>query len=124
MVLDGPVLMTVLYGLVLNEALTRRKGKTMTTAVCDPTKNVTRSLLGYGVLAGPFYVVVSLIQAFTRAGFDLTRHAWSLLANGGPGWIHTVNLLLSGLMVIAGAAGMRRMGLKWGPLLLAGYGVG
>lgn len=46
---------------------------------------VTRSLLGYGMLAGPFYVAVSLAQALSRDGFDLTRHAWSLLANGEHG---------------------------------------
>jgi hypothetical protein len=88
---------------------------TIEAPVCDPTKNVTRSLLGYGV---------SLIQALTRDGFDLTRHEWSLLATGPTGWIQMANLVLSGLMVLAAAAGMRRMGMKWGPLLLAGYGIG
>jgi uncharacterized protein DUF998 len=97
---------------------------TVETPVCDPATRVTKSLLGYGVLAGPFYVVVSLAQAFTRDGFDLTRHPWSLLTNGPGGWIQIANLVLSGLMVIAAAAGMRRMGMKWGPLLLAGYGIG
>jgi len=43
---------------------------------------VTRSLLGYGILAGPLYIVVALAQALTRDGFDLSRHPWSLLANG------------------------------------------
>lgn len=97
--------------------------------VCTPASNVTRSLLGYGVLAGPLYVVVSLIQGFTREGFDLTRHAWSLLANGPLGWIHVVNLVLTGLMVVAAAVGARRAlgdrrGRKWGPVLLGGYGLG
>jgi hypothetical protein len=35
---------------------------------CDPRTRVTRSLLGYGVLAGPVYVTVSLTQAITRPG--------------------------------------------------------
>ena len=52
-------------------------------ATCTPAQRVTRSLLGYGVIAGPFYVVVTLIQAAVRDGFDLRRHEWSLLANGG-----------------------------------------
>jgi len=94
------------------------------TIACDPATRVTRSLLGYGVLAGPFYVVVSLAQALTRPGFDLTRDEWSLLATGPSGWIQVANLVLSGLMVIAAAVGMRRTGLKWGPLLLTGYGLG
>lgn len=75
---------------------------------CDLGAAVTRSLLGYGVLAGPFYLTVGLIQAFVREGFDLARHPLSLLANGPGGWIQTVNLILGGLMVIAAAVGFRR----------------
>jgi hypothetical protein len=48
----------------------------------DRTAAITRSLLGYGVLAGPVYVVVGLAQALTRDGYDLARHDLSLLANG------------------------------------------
>jgi hypothetical protein len=29
--------------------------------------------------AGPIYVAVALVEAFTRPGFDLTRHSLSLL---------------------------------------------
>src|SRR5689334_25447079 len=75
---------------------------------CSPAARVTRSLLGYGVIAGPFYVVVSLAQALTRDGFRLDQHAWSLLENGGLGWIQITNFILTGLMTVAGAAGLRR----------------
>ena len=77
---------------------------------CDaqPADRVTSSLLGYGVIAGPMYVAVSLAQALTREGFDLSRHQWSLLANGGPGWIQIANFVVTGLMVIAFAVGLRR----------------
>ena len=51
------------------------------TACADPSTRVTRSLAGYGVIAGPVYVGVSLAQALTRDGFDLGRHAWSQLAD-------------------------------------------
>ncbi|WP_433044387.1 DUF998 domain-containing protein [Dactylosporangium sp. CS-033363] len=81
----------------------------MTTISADIRANrVTRSLLGYGVLAGPFYVVVSLAQALTRDGFELTRHSWSLLSNGSLGWIQITNFLLTGLMVLAAAVGLSR----------------
>jgi hypothetical membrane protein len=99
-----------------------------TRAACTPEARVTRSLLGYGMLAGPFYVAVSLGQALTRNGFDLTRHEWSLLANGPGGSIQMLNLVLTGLMVVAAAAGWRRA-LRTGraavgvPRLLAVYGV-
>jgi hypothetical protein len=97
---------------------------------CDRTAAVTKSLLGYLVVAGPFYVLVSLAQALTRAGFSPRRDEWSLLALGHLGWIQMTNLGLTGAMVIAGAVGMRRcMGREsayglWGPRLLTGYGVG
>jgi len=94
-------------------------------ATCDRTTSVTRSLLGYGVIAGPFYVTVSLAQALTRTGFDLSRHEWSLLANGGLGWIQIVNFLLTGAMTVAFAAGLQRAGQgRWAPRLIAVYGLG
>ena len=96
---------------------------------CDSGSRITRSLLGYGVLAGPFYVAIVLGQALTRPGFNLSGDDASLLANGNLGWIQIANFLLTGLMVIACAVGVRRAlsrgrGAVWGPLLLAVYGVG
>ncbi len=75
---------------------------------CTPATRVTRSLLGYGMVAGPFYVAASVIEGVVRPGFDFTRHNWSLLANGSAGWIHTVVLALTGLMVVAAATGFLR----------------
>jgi hypothetical membrane protein len=103
----------------------------MTTATvpatrnCDPATAVTRSLLGWGAVAGPFYVAVSLAQALTRDGFDLTRHSWSLLENGPLGWIQSTNLVLTGAMVAAFGVGLARAGGgRWAPRLLAAYGAG
>jgi hypothetical protein len=95
---------------------------------CDPATRVTKSLLGWGIIAGPFYVAVSLAQAWTRDGFDLTKHAWSLLSNGELGWIQIANFILTGVMVVAAAAGLRRAlthgrGHTWAPLLISVYGV-
>lgn len=90
-------------------------------------QNVTKSLLAAGAIAGPLYVVVGLAQAFTRPGFDITRHALSLLSNGELGWIQVTNFFLSGLLVIAGALGIRRAiegrGKTWGTLLIGIYGL-
>ena len=96
---------------------------------CDPARRVTRSLLGYGVLAGPVYVLLVLLQAAIRPGFDLTRHDVSLLANGDLGWIQVANFLLTGAMVVACAVGVRRAlaggpGATWGAILLALFGLG
>ena len=94
---------------------------------CTTEQRLTRSLLGYGIVAGPFYVVVSLAQAVARDGFELSRHQWSLLANGPWGWVQVTNLILSGAMIIAAAVGYRRIlgtgaGGRWAPRLLAVYG--
>ena len=98
-----------------------------THAACDPASAVTRSLLGYGMLAGPVYVTTWLAQALTRDGFDLTRHPASLLANGDLGWIQVANFLASGSMTIAAAVGVRRAlgatrGGRWARRLLGAYG--
>ncbi len=70
------------------------------------TTKLTRALLACGVVAGPLFTVVGLTQAFTRPGFDLTRHALSLLENGDLGWIQISSFLLTGLLFIACAVGM------------------
>jgi hypothetical membrane protein len=92
------------------------------TTTCDRTTAITRSLLGYGVIAGPIYVAVSLVEAFTRDGFDPTHTAWSVLANGPYGWIHVVNLIVAGVLTGAAAYGMRRaIGPGWAPRLIGVY---
>jgi uncharacterized protein DUF998 len=102
----------------------------MSTATLPATRISTRALLTGGAVAGPLYVATWLIQAFTREAFDITRHPASLLANGGPGWIQTTNFIVSGLLTIAAAVGLRRVmppaspGRVWGPRLVATYGVG
>ena len=60
-------------------------------------------------MAGPFYLVVGLAQALLVPGFDLSRHALSLLLLGPLGWIQAANLVLSGLMVLAAAVGFARL---------------
>lgn len=102
---------------------------TVRESACTPGARVTKSLLGYGVLAGPFYVAVAIGQALLRPGFDLAHDDVSLLSNGSFGWIQVANFVLTGLMVIACAVGVRRAfaggrGATWAPILLALYGVG
>lgn len=91
--------------------------------------DVTRLLLACGIAAGPFYVAVGASQALLREGFDPTRHALSLLSLGEMGWVQVANFIITGALVIAGAAGVRRAlagsrGGLWGPILLSVYGLG
>jgi hypothetical membrane protein len=91
------------------------------------TSNDGRSLLRWGIVAGPFYLAVGLAQALLREGFDLARHPLSVLANGSWGWVQTANFVLSGLMVLAAVVGFGRVlgpksrAFRWS---LAGYGLG
>jgi hypothetical protein len=80
------------------------------------------------VVAGPLFIVVALLQAFTRPGFELARHPLSLLSLGDLGWIQIANFVIIGLMLTAAAAGMRRVlhagpGKAWGPWLIGAFGV-
>jgi Protein of unknown function (DUF998) len=96
-------------------------------ADCSRADRITRSLLGYGLLAGPVYVVAALVQGLLRPGFDLLHDDVSLLSNGSLGWIQIANFIVTGAFVIAASAGMARAlsgRAAWGPRLIAGFGVG
>lgn len=71
-----------------------------------------------GYVAGPFFIVLSLVQAFTREGFDWIRHPASLLSLGELGFIQIANFVITGLLFIACAIGLKRIvtegvGRKW-----------
>ncbi|OLT18840.1 hypothetical protein BJF78_11585 [Pseudonocardia sp. CNS-139] len=89
----------------------------------------TRTLLS-GLVAGfGVFGVVSLTQAATREGFDLTRFPLSSLSNGDLGWLQITNFIVSGLLTVAGAVGLRRAmhgtpGGTWAPRLAGTWGVG
>lgn len=84
---------------------------------------VTRSLLGWGVVAGVFYLVVGVTLGLTRGGFDFSEHALSLLMLGDHGWMQRANIVLSGVMVLAAAVGfVRAMPTATGGSLVGTYG--
>ena len=91
--------------------------------------SLTGSLLLCGTVIAPLFFGVVFLQAFTREGFDLRRAPLSLLSLGGMGWIQIANFLLTGMLGLACAVGVRRAlggskGGTWGPLLIAVYGLG
>jgi hypothetical protein len=95
------------------------------TSTCTPAQRITKSLLGYGVLAGVVFEASIVIQGLTRHGFRIAHHDASLLANGPLGWIQITTFLVAGAMTIAAAVGARRaMASRWGPRLLGIYGAG
>jgi Protein of unknown function (DUF998) len=88
-----------------------------------------RRLLSCGVVAGPLFVVVGVAQILTVPGFDLRRHALSLLEAGPYGGIQMANFVVTGLLLLAYAASVRRTlhrgpGAMLAPLLIALCGAG
>ena len=93
------------------------------------TAELTKMLLTCGVVVGPLFWVVAVFQMFIRPGFDIRRLAISVLSLGNLGWIQIANFIVTGLLAILGAIGMKRFlgqnrGGTWGPLLVGAYGVG
>ncbi|MFF1415252.1 DUF998 domain-containing protein [Streptomyces sp. NPDC058289] len=107
---------------------------TATATVSSVTRSstplsTTRSLLTCAVVASPLWAVVSLTQAATRQGFDITRHPLSALSNGSLGWLQITNFLLAGTLLVLGASGLRRAlrgtpGGTWAPRLVRIGGIG
>jgi hypothetical protein len=85
-----------------------------------------RNLLFCGIVAGPLFIAASLIQAFTRTGFDLARHPISLLGLGSLGWVQIANFVVCGVLYVLGAIGLRAAFRPsiWGPLFIGITGVG
>lgn len=99
-----------------------------TPATLDSSARLTRSLLACGVVAGPLYIAVGALQVLTRPGFDVRYNVLSQMALGDLGWIQVANFVISGLLTLAGAIGIRRAlrsqrAGTWGPRLIALYGI-
>jgi hypothetical protein len=75
--------------------------------LAQTTKRATSArLLACGVAAGPLFLAVWAVQAFTREGFDPTYHPISLLSLGDLGWIQIANFVVTGALYLAAAAGL------------------
>lgn len=99
-----------------------------TTATEDVDRSAKRwsAPIVAGVLAGPLFVIVIVIQALIHADFDLAEHPLSLLALGEQGWIQTLNFIACGTAVVAAALTERRTtGLlsTWTRRMITTYGV-
>lgn len=85
--------------------------------------------LAAGISAGPLFVLIWTSQAFTRDGFEPARHPLSLLSLGSLGWIQITNFIVTGVLLAACAAGLRRAmnpgpGAIWAPRLVGAFGAG
>src|SRR5579862_8828845 len=93
----------------------------------DPRQIRTRLLAGVAI--APFFYAVAVAQMLVRTGFDIRLHAISVLSLGTWGWIQVANFIITGVLALLCAQGVR-MALwggtagTWGPLLIGVFGVG
>ena len=90
---------------------------------------LTSILLACGVIGPILFFVAVLVQGSTRPGYSALHHPVSTLSLGQNGWVQTVNFLVSGVLVLAFAFGLRRVlrpgtGSTWGPILVGLTGLG
>jgi hypothetical protein len=90
---------------------------------------ITKVLLVCGAIAGPLFIVAWIVEGATRANYDPLRHPISSLSIGGFGWTQTANFIVTGLLTLAFAFGLRptlqsRGGSTWGQLLIGAIAIG
>lgn len=83
-------------------------------------------LLMSGALSCCVFIVVFLLDGWTRPGYSSARHTISALALGRRGWIQTANFIVSGTGLIAGGLGVlqaQASGFFAGMLMILGNGL-
>jgi hypothetical protein len=85
--------------------------------------------LACGAIAGLLFSLGWIVEGATRASYDPMRHPISSLSIGTGGWMQVANFIITGLLILAYAAGLRRIlrqpsGSVWGPLLVGLVGIG
>ena len=87
-----------------------------------------RKLLYAGIVGTLLFIVVFLVEGFTRPGYSQWRHYVSQLATGPGGWLQVANFLVCGTLVLAFAIGLRlsirgSRGSIGGPVLLGVFAI-
>jgi hypothetical protein len=103
-----------------------------TSSVVQSTQKnlaLTRILLLCGAIAGPFFLLLVLIQDYTVPAFNPRLDPLSLLSLGDWGWVQIGNFVLAGVLNLLYAAGLWRKlhpghAGTWGPIFIGAYGLG
>ncbi len=95
----------------------------------DKTDALTRWLLACGALGGFGFIAVFVIAGAVRPHYDALYNPVSALSLSGGGWVQIANFVVTGLLMLACALGLRRAlfpgrGATWGPILIGIYGLG
>ncbi|MFB4263874.1 DUF998 domain-containing protein [Nonomuraea sp. GTA35] len=85
----------------------------------------TRTLLLCGAAGAPLFVIVLLAEGALRPGYDPVYHSGSQLSLGDRGWIQIASFIVTGLLMLPYAEGVRRaLASRWTAVLIALFGVG
>ena len=81
-----------------------------------------------GAAGAVAFVMVFLVDGATRPGYSPARHPVSALSLGSQGWVQVTSFVVTGVLMVALAAGLRRSWRPeravWGPALIAVFGAG
>lgn len=88
-----------------------------------------RLLLMCGAIAGPLFTIAWFVEGLTRANYDPLQHPISALSLGEFGWTQVANFIITGLLTLALAFGLRnahqlRAGAIWAAILIGVVGIG
>ena len=86
-------------------------------------------LLVAGVVAGPLFMGLALIQAIVQPDFDIAHHPISALTLGATSGVQIGSFIATGLLTVAFAVGVRgairgEPGATWGASFFGGLGIG
>jgi hypothetical protein len=89
----------------------------------------TRTLLICGALAGPLFTIAWFIEGLTRIHYNPMRHPISALSLGEFGWTQVANFIVTGILTLVLAFGLREAFQRegrttWIPTLLTIVGIG
>jgi hypothetical protein len=90
---------------------------------------LTTALLVGGVVGGLEFLAIAFAAGAFRQGYSALHQPVSMLSLGAGGWVQIANFVVTGLLMVACAAGLRRAlhsgrGARWGSILIGVHGFG
>lgn len=83
---------------------------------------LTRTLLRCGVAAGPLFLTTATVEGGRRTDYHLAVHPMSSLSLGPRGWVQQANFIVTGKLLLLGAAGLWRSDNRFAAATLATAG--
>src|SRR5688500_16313803 len=90
---------------------------------------MTKLLLACGVIGALGFIAVFMIAGALRPDYDPLHNFVSSLSIRDAGWVQIANFVVTGILMVACAVGLRRAlfpgrASTWGPILIGVFGLG